>query len=174
MLKRITLIISLAIILFSCNKDPEPYAIYHSNGLVLNGNDATVTNNTNVDLDFNINNNLNVDGNVKIVSGIDIGNDLNLNDGGKVTIDYATENDTFFIRGNMNVNDTLHVKDGIVFLDGNLNINGTGVLNVQDEASVIVALDLNNAGYVFGNRNITVNGSFQNNSGNSQEAPLNN
>ncbi len=157
--------------LFSCKEDPTPYQSY--NGWYYTGGDATVKDNEDATIDFDIDNNLNVDGDVRITSDLSIKNDLNLNTKGKGIIDTEFENDTVRITGNMNLNDSLLIQRGIVILYGNLNINSNGVLNVSDGAQLQVRYDINHNGRFYGTRNLTVNGTFYKNGGSfSQSEPL--
>lgn len=169
----ISLLITGAIFLSSCKSDPEPYTYNNSNGWTYYGGDADVKNNNNVEIEFDIENNLNVDGSATITSGLSIKNDLNLNNNGKVIINTEFENDTVRINRNMNLNDSLIICQGVVLLYGDLNINSNGIVNIKDGASLKVFQDANHNGTLYGNRNLTVEGSFHKNGGSSTfAAPL--
>lgn len=157
----------------SCKRDPEPYSNFSSDGWIYTGGDAQVDLGQDIEIQFDIENNLNVDGNVEITSGISIDNDLNLNDDGRVVINPVNENDTIRISGNMNINDSLIILGGCILLEGDFNINATGIVSVSDRAKVSVSDDLNSSGQLHGNRNVTVLGESHFNGGSTtEEAPL--
>jgi hypothetical protein len=169
-MKQITpflLLITSVVICTSCKNDPEPYAYKNSNGWTYYDGDANVKDYNNVEIDFDIKDNLNVDGSAIITSDLSIKNDLNLNANGKVIINTEFEDDTVRINGNMNLNDSLNIYQGIVLLYGNLNINSNGIVNIKDGASLKVYKDVNHNGTLYGNRNLTVQGTFHNNGGSS-------
>ena len=162
------LLISALLALFSlssCNEDPKPYKIYNNGVWVYDGGNAVVNTNDNVELQFDVQTNLNVDGDVLITDGISIGNDLNLNDGGKVIVNIPWYNDTVYINGNINLNDSLLFENGYIILEGNLNINATGIMNISDSSFVHVRGDVNNSGQLFGTNNLSVDGTFHANGG---------
>ncbi len=169
-MKNIFYCVALLLLVSSCKKDPMPYT--NSSGWIYNGGDGQVNEHEDLELDFDIENNLNVDGQAEIIGNVTIGSDLNLNDDGKVIIDIPYEDDTVYVNGNVNLNDSLLMIDGFLWINGNLNINDGGVLNVTDSAKVQVDGDINNSGYLFGNQNINTLGTLHNNSGNLQELPL--
>ena len=159
--------------LTSCKDDPEPFFTIIAEGVTFSNGDATVNLGQNAEVDFDIDNNLNADGLVNIVDGVSIANDLNLNDDGKVIIAPTSPDDTIFVFGNININDSLIISNGTLCLNRNLNINQGGILNVSNGANVHVQGDINTSGQIHGNRNITLNGIFNQNNGSiTEEEPL--
>ena len=154
--------------LISCKEDPTPYIYRSYNGWTYTDGDADINNQEDVEIEFDIESNLNVDGIAVINAGISIGNDLNLNDDGKVIIETPNASDTVFINGNMNLNDSLIFVSGFVLLDGNLNINSNGVLVLEDSSKMHITGDLNNSGDIYGYDKISVDGEKNLNSGSVQ------
>jgi hypothetical protein len=155
----------LTISLLSCKKDPEPYMYKQQNGWIYYGGDGVVNTQDNVAIDFDIQNNLNVNGTVTFTDYLSIKNDLNINQNGKTIIATQKAQDTIKIYGNVNLNDSMLVKQGVVLIYGNLNINATGILNVSDNAKMCISKDINNSGKLFGNQNIKTDGSLHQNAG---------
>lgn len=147
----------------SCKEDPTPYTYRTQNGWNYYGGDAEINQNQNITVDFDIENNLNVDGQVSLTSALSIKNDLNLNDYGKIIIDIPSDNDTIYIHGNMNLNDSLLIYKGYIILDGNLNINTNGIINISNKAHLFVKKDINHNGLMYGSKNVEVLGTFHKN-----------
>ncbi len=159
------------LLLSSCKKDPETWR--GSEGWEYKNGDGEIEVYHDAYLSFDIENNLNVNGTATITDELTIGNNLNLNQGGVTIIDTYFADDTVYIQQNVNINDSLLIFKGIVIVRGNFNVNGTGVVNVSDSASLRVDNHLNNSGHIYGAHNIDINsGTLHNNSNFYKTEPL--
>lgn len=170
---KLILTLSVSSLLFSCAEDPEPWFSLGNNGWEYYNGDGNIKEDKDVILDFDIDNNLNLDGTATITTGLSIGDNLNLNKGGKSIIDTYHEDDTIYIDGKININDSLLIFNGIVIVRDDININSTGVINVANSATLITRNDLNNSGSIYGMKNVTVDGVTNLNGGNvTKQEPL--
>lgn len=110
-----------------------------------------------------IRNNANINGSLIIKDYTTIGTDFNLNKSGTIVIDMPYDSMVVSVGNNMNVNDSLIIKRGILKIGTNFNINATGVVNVSNHGKLIVNHDLGQSGQLFGNQNVEVKHVYNNN-----------
>lgn len=160
MLKKIVILSLLASAFshYSCSKDedytrpPMKYYGYEYSGQ----GESIVHDYQDADIDFTIEENLNVHGTAVLTNNANIGDDLNLNQNGKVII--ATNHDSLevVVWGNANLDDTLFVDHGVLRIKGNLNINEAGFISCSAAGTVIIENDINQTGYVYGYDHFTI------------------
>lgn len=107
-----------------------------------------------------IKNNANINGNLIIKDYTTIGTDFNLNQSGTIVIDMPYDSMVVSVGNNMNVNDSLIIRRGILEIGTDFNINATGVVNVSSDAKLIVNHDFGQSGRLHGKQNVETKGTF--------------
>ena len=110
-----------------------------------------------------IKNNANINGSLIIKDYTTIGTDFNLNNSGTIVIDMPFDSMVVSVGNNMNVNDSLIIRRGILEIGTDFNINATGIVNVSNHGKLIVNHDMNQSGQLFGNQNVEVKHVYNNN-----------
>lgn len=72
----------------------------------------------------------------------------------------SLEEDTIYITGNMNIEDSLSLMNGFIVLDGDLTIQEKAVLNISSSAFLYVKKDINLNGTIYGSENLACKGEF--------------
>ncbi|MEH0155115.1 hypothetical protein V6R21_13295 [Limibacter armeniacum] len=109
-------------------------------------------------------NDINVNGAITITESSTIGNNLNINEGGRVYIQMNTPTDTLWVDGDMNINHQLEIRNGTVLLTGNLNNNSDGQVLIAD--ALYIGGDVNNNNILTQSADtLSIEGTLNNNSG---------
>ncbi len=162
-------IVVLSSVFISCRKDHYDNDEWYYNG---NG-DGNIDSVSHATINYTIESNLNVSGLAVIEGNTVVSHDLNLNRNGKVVIIADHINDTIYVNTNANIDDTLLVQRGILKVSHDFNINSHGVVNCSNDAQIIVIGSLNQAGTLWGLKNIKVEKALNiNNKNTTYENPI--